>query len=177
MRRLEKRSFIIFSLGLVLICLATAGCGYRLAGGGSLPAGVTTLCITIFENRSSESGIENKLVSDLIAEFTRNGQTIVDDPAKAQGILGGVVKSVSVESVSASSDQTTLESRVIVVADVVLKNVEGEEIWSADNLRERQAYETNRGDKQMEEQSRREALTTLSRRFAETVYGRMTENF
>lgn len=172
-----KRRLFVLLFCMVLFCTAFAGCGYKLAGGGKLPNGVTSLCVTIFENRSTESGIENKLVSDLIYEFTRNGQTIVDDPSKAQGILGGVVKSVSVESVSSASDQTTLESRVIVVADVVLRNAEGEEIWSADNLREKQAYVTNRSDTQGEDQNRREAITKLSRRFAEAVYSRMTENF
>lgn len=172
-----QRLFFVISACLLWTGLSLPGCGYRLAGGGNLPEGVSTVCITIFENRSSETAIVNQLTSDLVYEFTRNGQKVVNDPAKAQAVFGGVVKSVSVESVSSASNQTTLEGRVIMVADVVMRNPDGEDIWSADNIRERQAYVTNRDNKQDDDQNRQAAIKKLSRRFAETVYGRLTENF
>lgn len=173
---MDMHRFFFWAL-IMALWTGMPGCGYKLAGGGALPAGIHTVCISMFENRSSETGIENQLVSDLIYEFTRNGQKVTTKPEKAQGILSGVVKSVSVSSVSYSSEETTLESRVTVVADVVLRNADGEEIWSADGIAQKQAYATDRDDKQADDKKRKDALALVSRRFAETIYGRLTENF
>lgn len=162
---------------MMALWMVMAGCGYRLAGGGSLPAGIHTVCISMFENKSTETGIEYQLVSALMTEFTRNGQNVISQPEKAQGILSGVVKSVSVSSVSYASNETTLESRVTVVADVILRNAEGEEIWSADGIVQKQAYATNRDSNVNDDKNRKDALVLVAKRFAETVYGRMTENF
>ena len=46
--------FIIFFITL-------PGCGFKFAGGGSLPGGISAVCVKIFENRTSETGLETVL--------------------------------------------------------------------------------------------------------------------
>lgn len=174
-RRLKTGAPHVFVVGLILLCLTS--CGYKLAGGGKLPADVRSVCVLIFDNRSTETGIENQLVSDLIYEFTRNGQNVVSDPKDAQAILSGVVKSVSVETVSYNANQTSLESRVTVVANVTFKTATGEVIWSTDGLVQKQAFSSNRDDKQAADKNKKDALLVLSKRFAENVYARLTDDF
>lgn len=164
-------------LAVVFLFGAVTGCGYRLAGGGTLPAGIHTVCVAIFENRSTETRLENQLVQELTYELSRNGQKVVSDPEKAQAVLSGVITSVSVETASYGSDRTSLESRIIMVASVALKTRNGDELWSVDRLIERQAFATSRDDSQAGSQNRQEALVLVSRRFAESVYARMTDDF
>jgi outer membrane lipopolysaccharide assembly protein LptE/RlpB len=164
-------------LAALLLIGGLSSCGYRLAGGGSLPANVRTICVSIFENRSRETGMENLLVDDLMYEFTRNGQKVVADPGGAQAVLSGTITSVSVDTVSYGADRTSLESRVTLVADLFLRSSTGEELWSVRGLVERQAFGTSRDDSQVGDANRQDALALASRRFAESVYARMTDDF
>ncbi|GAB6094623.1 hypothetical protein JCM14469_08750 [Desulfatiferula olefinivorans] len=176
MRRLFFQWLATIAL-LALLVPGLSACGYRLAGGGALPSNVRTVCVSIFENRSRETGMENRLVDDLMYEFTRNGQKVVGDPGAAQAVLSGTITSVSVDTVSYGADLTSLESRVTLTADVFLRSSTGEELWSVRGLVERQAYGTSRDDSQMGDANRQEALALASRRFAESVYARMTDDF
>ncbi|MBU1169890.1 MAG: hypothetical protein KKD44_10050 [Proteobacteria bacterium] len=171
----KGRALSFFLVGLCVFCLGS--CGYQLTGGGSLPAGVQTVFVSMFENRSSEIGMENTVVSDLIYEFNRNGQKVVTDSRDAHAILSGVIKSISVETVSYNADQTRMESRVIVIADVVFKGNDGAVIWSGEGLVQKQAFKSSREDKQVAEKNRKDALGLVSRRFAENVYARLTDDF
>jgi hypothetical protein len=121
--------------------------------------------------------MENLLVDDLMYEFTRNGQKVVADPGGAQAVLSGTITSVSVDTVSYGADRTSLESRVTLVADLFLRSSTGEELWSVRGLVERQAFGTSRDDSQVGDANRQDALALASRRFAESVYARMTDDF
>ena len=174
---LKKQIILICYVVLFVSCgLSVSGCGYRLAGNGTLPTGVNSICVSIFENRSTETGMENQLASDMIYEFTRSGRKVVSDPALADSILTGIVKSVSVETLSYRSNQTSIESRVRVVVDAKLKNKKGEEIWTADGISEDQAYVAD-SDNQVNGKNKKDALAKLSLRLAENLHHRMTEGF
>lgn len=162
-----------------LICLCFAplqGCGYKVVGGGNMPVGVKSVCVSLFENRTAETGLENTIVGSLNYEFTRNGIKAMANPDKADASLTGTIKSVKVETVSYRADQTSIESRVTVVVDARLRNKEGVEIWAVDNISERQTYTTDT-DKQTTVRNKKSALATLSQRLAESFYGRLTEDF
>ena len=164
------------SVALVVCAAFISGCGYKLVGGGRLPGGVQTVCVSIFENRSAETGVENQLAGDLNYEFTRNGIKVFGEPSRADALLTGTIKSVSVETASYTGDDVTMESRVTVVVDARLKDKNGQEIWSADNVIEKQTF-TAVKDKQANLSNKKDAISKLSRRFAESFYGRLTEDF
>lgn len=166
---------------LVLLCLCLAsfhvqGCGYKFVGGGNMPSGVKSVCVSLFENRTAETGLENTIAGNLNYEFTRNGIKLMANPDKADARLTGTIKSVTVETVSYRGDQTSIESRVIVVVGARLKNKDGVELWASDNVSERQTYATDT-DKQTTLRNKKAALATLSQRLAESFYGRLTEDF
>jgi outer membrane lipopolysaccharide assembly protein LptE/RlpB len=162
---------------LICLCLAPLqGCGYKFVGGGNMPAGVKSVCVSLFENRTAETGLERTITGNLNYEFTRNGIKVMANPDKADARLTGTIKAVTVETVSYRGDQTSTESRVTVVVDARLKNKEGVEIWAADNVSERQTY-TADTDKQTSVRNKKSALATLSQRLAESFYGRLTEDF
>ena len=66
--------------------LLAAGCGYRLAGGGSgvLPPTVRIVAVTTFENRTARTEIEQRVTEEVAREFSRRGRyKVVTDPAGA----------------------------------------------------------------------------------------------
>lgn len=163
---------------VVLVCALSAlfSCGYRFAGGGTLPMGVKTVCVSLFENKTSEAGLENTLASRLNYEFNRNGVRVTANPEKAEARLTGKIRSVSVTTVSYKGDQTTVESRVTMVVDARLKNKEGVDIWAVDNFSESQTY-TAAVDKAAAINNKKAALATLVQRLSENFYSRLTEDF
>jgi hypothetical protein len=152
-----KIIWIVFAILCFLAFLSA--CGYRFAGGGTFPSGINSVCVTILENRTSEIGVENTFTNDLIYEFTRNGKIASID--KADALLSGVVKSMSIETISRSGSHTSNDGRII---------------WSAKGVSGNEAYDVA-SDKLSTEQNRRSAISTLSERLAEKVYNRLTDDF
>ncbi|NQT10474.1 MAG: hypothetical protein HQ573_04795 [Desulfobacteraceae bacterium] len=166
---------IIWTVFAILCFLAfLSACGYRFAGGGTLPSGINSVCVTILENRTSEIGIENTFTSDLIYEFTRKGKIASMD--KADALLSGVVKSMSIETISHRGAQTSLERRVTFTLDLKLTDKDGRILWSTKGISGNEAYVVV-SDKLLTEQKRHDAISTLSTRLAEKVYNSLTEDF
>ena len=111
-----KIIWIVFAILCFLAFLSA--CGYKFAGGGTLPSGINSVCVTILENRTSEIGVENTFTSDIIYEFTKNGKIASID--KADALLSGVIKSMSIETISHSGAHTSLERRVKFTLDLKL---------------------------------------------------------
>lgn len=163
---------VVFAILWFLAFLSA--CGYRFAGGGSLPSGIKTVCVTMLTNRTSETGVENTFTNDLIYEFTRNGKIASID--KADALLSGVVKSMSIKTISRSGAQTSIERRVTITLDLKLTDNDGRIIWSVKGVSGNEAYDVA-SDKLSTEQKRRSAISTLSERLAEKVYNSLTEDF
>ena len=80
MRLTAEGSFFVikkYAWALILLGSFLSACGYRFAGGGSLPSGITSISVEMFENRTGETGVENIITNDLIYEFTRHEQVVV----------------------------------------------------------------------------------------------------
>jgi len=167
-----KIIWVVFAILWFLAFLSA--CGYMFAGGGSLPSGIKTVCVTMLTNRTSETGVENTFTNDLIYEFTRNGKIASID--KADALLSGVVKSMSIETISRSGAQTSIERRVTITLDLKLTDNDGRIIWSVKGVSGNEAYDVA-SDKLSTEQNRRNAISTLSERLAEKVYNSLTEDF
>ena len=171
MIKLRFAVIIFFITGAIFFC----GCAYKFAGGGDLPAGVKKVSISVLENKTAESGIENTITNDLIYEFTRNGKVVAktDD---ADAYLTGTIESANDDAISHKGDHTSLERRVIVVLGLKLKDRSGNIIWTGKDIAADQAFAV-RADKIETEKERRTAIAVLSKRLAENVYNRLTDNF
>ncbi|MBU0544277.1 MAG: hypothetical protein KKH97_02915 [Proteobacteria bacterium] len=152
-----------------------SACGYRFAGGGDLPSSVKKISVSVLENKTAESGIENIITNDLIYEFTRNGK-VVEKKDNADAHLTGTIESVNDEAISHRGDHSSQERRVNVVLDLKLTGKDGKIIWSAKGIASDQAF-TVLTDKMATENEKRSAITVLSKRLAEKVYNRLTDNF
>ncbi|RZB35113.1 MAG: hypothetical protein SRB1_00881 [Desulfobacteraceae bacterium Eth-SRB1] len=166
---------IIWIVFAVLWFLAfSSACGYKFTGGGGLPQGIKTVYIAMLENRTSETGAENVFTNDLIYEFTKNNAMASKDQADAY--LSGIIKSMNIETISHRGTHTSLERRVKIALDLKLTDTDGKVIWIAKDISENEEYDVM-SDKLATEQKRRDAISDLSKRLAEKIYNRLTEDF
>jgi outer membrane lipopolysaccharide assembly protein LptE/RlpB len=161
---------------LVLYCALSAGCGYRFAGGGSFPSGIKSVFVEIFENNTSETGIEQKFTNDLIYEITRNGSVNFTARESADGIISGIIVSSSTETVSPRGVTAASERRVAVRVDLKLTLSDGKVVWSAKGVTANEAYQVEPSNQQTEE-NKRQAINVISEELAESVLNRLTSDF
>lgn len=166
-----------YQTGIVFfLCLAVAACGYRFSGSGELPHGVKKLNIGVFENRTSENGLESRIANDLIYQFTRFGSLSLTDKSEAEAYLTGIIKSVNSVTISHESANTSTERRLQVTIALKLTAAGGELLWSDKAISEYETYEVS-PDKAQTEKNKKSALAALSSRVAERIYYRLTDNF
>lgn len=165
-----------YAWAIILLGVLFSACGYQFSGGGSLPSGITSISIEMFRNRTAETGVETIITNDLIYEFSRHEQVVVTGSNKADAILTGVVQSISERTISHTGEYTSNERRVEVNVDLKLTNRSGEVIWSRKSVSEDEAYAVM-SEKQSTERRKREAIKTLSKRLAETIFNNLTADF
>jgi outer membrane lipopolysaccharide assembly protein LptE/RlpB len=161
---------------VIIIALFFSACGYRFAGSGNLPEGIQTIAIDIFENRTTETGLENTITNDLIYEFTRKGRSVQKNSKKADAILTGVIESERISTISRQAQQSALARRVEITVSLKLTGSDGGVKWSASNVSASEDYDVST-DRQMTDIKKRQAIENLSKRLAEKVYNRLTDNF
>jgi len=161
---------------IFLFLIIASACGYKFTGGGSFPAGIKSICVVTLVNRTSETGAENIFTNDLIYEITRDNKVVLTSKDKADALLSGIIKSINIKTISRTGTHSSLERRVTVIVDVKLTIPDGKVLWSAKDITANEAYDVM-PDKLATEQKRREALSALSKRLAQSLYARLTDDF
>jgi len=151
-------------------------CGYRFTGGGELPENVRKISVSVFENKTQETGLESVITNDLIYEFTRSGKASVTSRERAEAILTGVIKSMHITTASHKGEDTALERRVTIVVDLNLVGHDNRILWVRKNLSANETYLVE-SDKLATENNKSEAIREMSQRLAETVFNSMTDDF
>jgi len=161
---------------VMIIALFFSACGYRFAGSGNLPGGIQTIAIDIFKNRTTETGLENTITNDLIYEFTRKGRSVQKNSKKADAVLTGVIVSERITTISRQAQQSPLARRVEITVNLKLTGSDGGVKWSASNVSAFEDYDVA-ADRQVTDINKRKAIENLSKKLAERVYNRLTEDF
>jgi len=168
-----KYGWVVFT---GVLAMMISSCGYRFAGQGNLPDGIRDVGITVFANRTAETGVGNIVTRCLIAEFVSRSVKAGGDSKGDNAVLSGSVESLQIHTISRSGQQTALERRVSLSVDAKLAGIDGATIWCVKGLTDSEAYNVE-PDKPGTEQNRTAAIEKLARRLAEVVYTRVTEGF
>lgn len=164
-------------VALVLVT-ALSACGYHFTGTGlKAPGGVSTIAITVLENRTSESGIERVFTNDLAYEFTRSKVLHVVEKDTADAVLSGIIKSMGVHTISHTASYDSGERRVTITLNLTLKSRDGKVLWSDTALSDREAFEVLPDDKIATNRNRRVAIEAISERLAEKAHNRILTGF
>lgn len=141
-----------------------------------MPEGIETLAIEVLENRTPEIGLENTITNDLIYEFTRKGRSVQKKSKEADAVLSGVIESERITTISRQAQQSPLARRVEITVSLKLTGSGGGIKWSASGISEFEEYDVAT-DRQATELNKRQAIAILSKRLAQKVYNRLTDNF
>lgn len=147
-----------------------------MAGSGQLPGDAKTIAVTVFTNRSLESGLETTVTNAMIDELTRRRQDMVVPADQADVILSGTIDGLTTETLSRSAALTAVERRLVITASMTLRDRDGNVLWQGRRLRAEQAYPVSR-NRAATETSRRLAIGQVAQRMAEYVYERLTDAF
>ena len=75
------------ALGLALLAVGLAGCGYSFRG--TLPDHIRTVAVPVFTNKTAEPAVATFLTSAVVEAFSSNGRLRVVRPEEADAILDG----------------------------------------------------------------------------------------
>jgi hypothetical protein len=168
----RNRAWVIF-----LLLVMSSACGYRFSGKENLPSGVERIFVTVFENRTMETGVEVLFTDDIIQELIRNRKdSLANSRTTADAVLSGVVESIRIRTISREGTHTPLERRVWATVSLKLTGSDGRTLWKKSGISESEPYDVM-PLKQETEQNRRNALSVLSKKIAERVYFRLTDDF
>jgi hypothetical protein len=184
-RKLWRAAIVAVGLaGLAGAGLASAGCGYTLAGRGSfLPSYVQKIGVPTFTNRTQVFNLETLLTQKVRSEFIGRGKyQILPEETGVDALLVGDVTSVSITPASFNTEQLATRYTITIVADIQLKDLrENKVLWENPSLIFRQDYENTSGKNALDPTAffgqEVNALDRVSSDFARTIVSAILEAF
>ncbi|MDM8541100.1 LPS assembly lipoprotein LptE [Desulfococcaceae bacterium HSG9] len=165
------------NIGLLLsICILASACGYKFSGGGEPPGGIKSINIVTFQNRTSEVGVENTFTSELVDQFITNSDVMVTRQTSADAVMEGSIVAIRSGTIARKGPQSSLESRVYMTVDLKLTAKNGKVLWFSKGISEKEEYDVD-DDKAQTESNKSAAIKRLSKKLAERVYNRLTDDF
>jgi TolB-like protein len=161
------------------LCLAVAGCGYKLAGTGTfLPPNIRVIAVAAFENKSARPEIEVRTTEAVTRELSRRGgYKVVSDKSQADAYLEGAVTDFRTAPVQFSSEGRATRLETTVVLRASLRDLKsGEILWSQANLIFRDQYDVQQTDVNYFDLETT-ALDDLAKGAAQTLVNSITEGF
>jgi hypothetical protein len=129
---------------VVVLAVATQGCGYALAGRGSfLPTDIQVVAIPQLDNLSTFFNVEQVLTEKITAEFIGRGQyRVVTEPVGADAVLSGTVTGISVSPIGFTEQQLASRYLFTMTLRVSFNDLRSNTVlWSNDALVFRGEYE------------------------------------
>ena len=174
MRRLRKVTVLA-----AVAAVSFYACGYRFADTGQFPSGVGRIFVKLFENRTSEVGIETVFTDELTGQFTSRGnaRALADSATRSDAVLWGVIKRVDISNISKTSETIVSQRRAIVTVAASLVSSEGKTVWQVNNVSGTGTYTVDADDHEVTEGNKRTAIAASAERIAEKLYNSLIEDF
>ena len=170
---LKNKHGILLLTGLLSVLW---GCSYRFSGSGSLPSGITRIYISVIQNKTSTAGIERYITNDLINEFFLRRKDALSREEEAEGILSGTIDYIQDIPIAHSTQSVTTQRRVVLGVSLKLVDQKGRTMWAVKGINANQVYKVT-ADTTSTDQNEDAAIQVLSKRLAEKIYNRLTDDF
>jgi lipopolysaccharide assembly LptE-like protein len=187
---------------VVLLALASVGCGYQFAAGGrTFDPGLRTIGVKTLDNETREIGVEKRLAMAIEREFVIRGPLKVTSVDQSDLQLTGTVRSAEDRPVAFNRDDEVLIYQTVLSLDLELRRRDtGALVWHVKGLRVADDYESVASvvvttssdfrsgtlnpedlggftDVQLAETRRRETLERMIGNLARDVYDQIMEDF
>lgn len=165
-------------LALFFLLLSfAAGCGYALVGtGSSLPPGIETVSIPLFENKTGEPDIDTIITAVVKEEFIKDGRLKVDDSAAADSELVGVILGYGLRPLAYDAENNVTEYMVNLSLRVTHIGKPGGKVITSQTVNTNWRYEVDPSITAAESQ-RLDAVKTAAERAAESIVSLVIESF
>ena len=130
-------------LVLAMAILAQSGCGYSLAGRGSfLPAYIKRIGVPQFTNNTPVFDLDRQVTEKVRSEFIGRGKyTIVPDSTGVDGLLTGVISSVTLTPVAFNQSNQATRYALTLSASVEFKDMHANKVlWSNPSMQYREEF-------------------------------------
>lgn len=167
------------TLGVVLASVLGVGpgCGYTVVRYHEAIPGAQTLAIKPLENRTFEPGVETVVLDALRREaLERDGLRLVDDPAKADLVLAGKVRSLKVNARSFTSVVLAAEYEVSLGLALVVVRQGGKPIPIDPRAQSERDHYLASADVEAMRKNRQEAIHRLASILADRVFDSLYES-
>ena len=165
------------SLVVILTAVLCWACGYRFAEQGGFPGDTERLFVNVLENKTQETGVENIVTAALLSELTlRKTHHLAGKLADADVVLSGIVKHVNISTISVSEATVANQRRVTVTVALTLSKADGSTIWAGGDISDFEAYLVDL-NQELTDANRQNAIRKLSKRMAERVVNRFSDDF
>jgi hypothetical protein len=116
---------------LPILALSALGCGpYSFSG--STATHLKTIAVPVFEDRTSEFGIKERLSSTMIEEFTRDNTLKIADRRVADSILLGALLRVEERAGVYNQQQNVQQIRVFLTVQMKYEDLKKKKtVWEA----------------------------------------------
>jgi len=109
------------ALGLALLAVDLAGCGYSFRG--NLPDHIKTVAVPVFTNKTAEPAVATFLTSAVVEALSSNGRLRVVKSEDADAILDGEVVGYNVQSIAFDNQANVRQYRLVVTMNLRLRDV------------------------------------------------------
>lgn len=162
---------------LVLVLLL-GGCGYRpMSQPGAMPAGVKTLYIALFGNRTTEAFLENTLTDAVIERFGRQRRLrLIEEAGEADAVLSGALVGYGLSASAYNRLDQITEYRLSLAVEAELRRrSDGKVLWKG-TVSWAEEF-PNSLDKAVQEDNETAAAQLAAERLAEELHYRSLANF
>ncbi|NQT25413.1 hypothetical protein HQ585_08660 [candidate division KSB1 bacterium] len=143
MNRLYATILTIFVFVSGLLSLR---CGVYSFSGSTLPPHIKTVGIPLFEDRTTEFGIDQLLTDALIEAITDDNTLKIANPRESDTIISGVIMSVKDRTGQYNANESAGDYRVFVGVKIQFEDVKKRTILWEDTINQWGSYESNRDD-------------------------------
>ncbi len=171
------KNFTLLIICFLFIMLSTGCTGYRLVGSGSGISGtVNKIAIPVFENSSSEPGIERNLTAKIRETFIQDGRLRVVREQKADLIFTGNINHYELKPVSFDTNDNVTEYWVIMNIDVKVRDASKDKNLIDQIFKSKWNYEVS-SELLSSERARIDAIDEASKDFARKMVSLIVEGF
>lgn len=146
-----------------------AGCGVYSTKQGRPKEGLETLAVPLFENRSSEPGIEIELTEDIVEGLLSDRVVRITDEESADAIMLATVRRYRVEESFFGGDRTAEQYRLQIAVEIEIVAADGSRSFAGpQTLTETSTYEIAGGE-QAELEARQAVVDGIVRKISDLV--------
>jgi hypothetical protein len=170
------------AIPILLLALASCGCGYALAGrGSSLPEYIKVISVPQFKNATPVFDVDRIMTERVRSELINRGKYRVDDK-NADAIVQATIQSVSLQPATYDTNRQATRYIITISASVTFTDLKTrKELWSNPSLTFRDEYQisnpTSAADVTAFFGSETESVRRLATAFARSVVSAMLEAF